>query len=108
MKLGEVIRRLRLEKNLSQKDLGERIGKTSYLISAIERGVVSPSIETLVDIAKVLEKPLSEIFLEIEEDITKNPSITVLMSQVSKLSKEEQSFILELISSYVSRKKKAT
>lgn len=105
MKLGEVIKRLRIEKKLSQRELGERIGKTSYLISAIERGVVSPSIETLIDIAKVLGRSVSEIFLEVEEDITENPSLTVLMSQISKLSKEEQAFILELISSYVSRKK---
>lgn len=38
MNLGEVIRRLSLERNLSQAELEERIGKTHYLISAIDRG----------------------------------------------------------------------
>jgi transcriptional regulator with XRE-family HTH domain len=106
MKLGEVIKRLRLEKKMSQKELGERIGKTSYLISAIERGVVSPSIDTLTEIARVFDKPLSEIFLEVEEDLTENPSITVLMSQIGKLSKEEQSFIIDMLAGYISKKKK--
>jgi transcriptional regulator with XRE-family HTH domain len=105
MKLGEVIKRLRIENGLSQKALADKIGKTPHLISAIERGVVTPSIETLTDIARVFSMSVSEIFLESEESLTENPNITVLMSQVGKLSKEDQAAVIEVLSNYIKAKR---
>lgn len=102
MNLGEVIRRLRLERNLSQAELGERIGKTHYLISAIERGVVSPSLETLVDIAKALGKPLYEIFFEIEKGSIDDPSLAFVVDQMGKMSKEDLTILKRIILVYTS------
>lgn len=47
---------------MTQAELGERIGVTRQTIAAIEQGKYSPSLEAAFRIAKVLGKPLDEIF----------------------------------------------
>lgn len=49
--LGERLRELRMSQKLSQTDLSKRIGVTNALISAIENGERSPSLETLIKLA---------------------------------------------------------
>ncbi len=69
MKLGERIKQARLEAGLSQRELcGERI--TRNMLSQIEHGTASPSMQTLRYLAERLEKPVS-YFLE-EAAVTPN------------------------------------
>lgn len=49
--LGDRLRNLRTSQNISQTDLAKRIGVTNALISAIEKGDRSPSLETLIKLA---------------------------------------------------------
>jgi transcriptional regulator with XRE-family HTH domain len=49
--LGERLRELRASHHISQTDLSKRIGVTNALISAIEKGERSPSLETLIKLA---------------------------------------------------------
>lgn len=50
--LGERVRALRMSQHLSQTELSKRIGVTNALISAIEKGERSPSLETLIKLAR--------------------------------------------------------
>lgn len=69
MKLGERIKQARLEAGLSQRELcGDRI--TRNMLSQIEHGTASPSMQTLRYLAERLEKPVS-YFLE-EAAVTPN------------------------------------
>ncbi len=63
-KVGERIKKVREEKKLSLKDLADKTGYSSALISQIENHLVSPSLGTLIQIANALEVPLSKIFGE--------------------------------------------
>jgi putative transcriptional regulator len=57
------IRRLRFMANeMTQADLGERIGVTRQTIAAIEAGKYSPTLEAAFRIARVFDKPLDEVF----------------------------------------------
>ncbi|MDR2531980.1 MAG: helix-turn-helix domain-containing protein [Oscillospiraceae bacterium] len=49
--LGEKLRTLRLGKNLTQKQLGERIGISKYAVSMYELDSRAPSYEVLVKLA---------------------------------------------------------
>lgn len=60
--LGEKLRRLRKEQNLTQLELAVQVGITNGQISTIERGVSSPSIGTLHKISQVLGVPMAEFF----------------------------------------------
>lgn len=58
------IRTLRfLHGEMTQADLGERVGVTRQTIAAIEQGKYSPSLETAFRIAQVFGKPLEEVFV---------------------------------------------
>jgi putative transcriptional regulator len=57
------IRFLRFQNGeMSQAELGERIGVTRQTIAAIEAGKYSPSLEAAFRIAQVFNVPLDEVF----------------------------------------------
>lgn len=58
-KLGKKIKVARVELDLNQSELAEKIGAKQKSISRYENGLSMPSIETLVKIAKVLRKSAS-------------------------------------------------
>lgn len=62
-KLGKKIKLARVEMDLNQTQLADRIKAKQKSISRYETGASMPSIETLVKIAKVLKKPAG-YFLE--------------------------------------------
>ncbi len=57
--LGKRIKIARVELDLNQTELAEKIGAKQKSISQYETGVSLPSIPTLSKIAKVLKKPAS-------------------------------------------------
>lgn len=61
--ISNQIRTLRfMAGEMTQADLGERVGVTRQTIAAIEQGKYSPTLETAFRIAKVFDKPLEEVF----------------------------------------------
>lgn len=64
MDIGEKIKRLRTEKDLTQEELADRCELTKGFISQVERDLTSPSIATLVDILEGLGTNLSNFFKE--------------------------------------------
>jgi putative transcriptional regulator len=53
---------LRAEHDLSQADLGERIGLSRQAINAIEREKYDPSLPVAIRIARLFETTVEEIF----------------------------------------------
>jgi len=68
MQLGAKIKALRLQKGLTQEELGERTNLTKGYISQLERDLNSPSIETLFAILEVLGTTPKEFFDDGTED----------------------------------------
>jgi len=64
--LGERIRQLRKEKNLSQDALGERANLHNNYIGQVERGEKNVTIDSLSKIAAGLEVSLEELFRHID------------------------------------------
>ena len=70
MEIGNRIKRLRLQLNLSQAELADRCELTKGYISQLENDLTSPSISTLCDILSALGTDLSEFFKkEVNEKI---------------------------------------
>ena len=62
-KVTNHIRALRLAHGeMTQAELGERIGMTRQTVIAIEQGRYAPSLETAFRIAKVFDVSLHEVF----------------------------------------------
>lgn len=61
--LRNTIRALRFHASeMTQAELGERVGVTRQTIAAIEQGKYSPSLETAFRIADVFGVPLDQVF----------------------------------------------
>lgn len=62
-RLTNNIRTLRfMADEMTQADLGQRVGLTRQTIAAVEAGKYSPTLETAFRIAEVFGKPLDEVF----------------------------------------------
>jgi len=61
-KIGEKIKRMRIQKNLTQEELANRCELSKGFISQVERELTSPSIATLVDILESLGSNLRDFF----------------------------------------------
>ncbi|GAA2514347.1 cupin domain-containing protein [Winogradskya consettensis] len=61
-KLGTYIRELRLERKVSLRSLAAESGVSVSFLSQVERGEASPSIATLMKIAKALGQTISSMF----------------------------------------------
>lgn len=67
MELGERLRSLRKEKNLTLKDLSELANLSVPYLSDMERGEVNPSIESLQKVAKAFNMTVRDLFSGVEE-----------------------------------------
>jgi transcriptional regulator with XRE-family HTH domain len=64
MIIGERLRQLREDQNLSQGDIEKRTGLLRCYISRVENGHTVPAVETLEKFARALEVPMYQLFYE--------------------------------------------
>lgn len=67
MIIGDRLRDLREQRQLSQGDIEKRTGLLRCYISRVENGHTVPAIETLEKLARAMEVPLYQLFYEGEE-----------------------------------------
>jgi transcriptional regulator with XRE-family HTH domain len=67
MIIGDRLRALREEKDLSQGEVEKRTGLLRCYISRVENGHTVPAIETLEKFARAMEVPTYQLFYEGEE-----------------------------------------
>ncbi len=65
------VRLSRIEKDLTQEELAEKIGVTRQTIGLIEKGQYNPTIVLCLNLSRVLGKTLDQLFwMEEKEDET--------------------------------------
>lgn len=67
MIIGDRLKKLREEKNLSQGEIEKRTGLLRCYISRVENGHTVPAFETIEKFARALEVPLYQLFYDGEE-----------------------------------------
>lgn len=95
VEFGERLRRLRKERNLTQKQLATKIGVKNSVISFYEVGDRMPSPEVLKKLACVLHTSC-DYLLGVEKKETVD---------ISELDEEEKQIVRALIASFIKRKK---
>ncbi|WP_319544526.1 helix-turn-helix domain-containing protein [Ruegeria conchae] len=68
--IGASLRELRQSRKQSARRLAEQSGISAAMVSRIENGLVSPSIDTLAALAEALEVPIVSLFREARTDHT--------------------------------------
>ena len=63
---GAVLREVRKERGISQEDLGFESGYHRTYVSLLERGIKSPSLQTIFELSRALDIPPSELLARVE------------------------------------------
>jgi transcriptional regulator with XRE-family HTH domain len=79
MNIGQKINKLRMDKNLSMRELGDKVGVSHAHISKLESGINSPSVELLEKLAEYFNIDVSYFFISEEEEKTFSESERSLM-----------------------------
>ena len=67
-KFGYILKKIRIQKNISQELLAEKSGLHRTYISSLERGHRNPTLLTMKEISRALNLNLSTIILKIENN----------------------------------------
>lgn len=95
--LGEAVRTIRKNKNLSQEALAEKVGVCKRTIIDIEKNMGNPKFEILCTLVRELDLPLYQIFYP---EVTENYEIkNVLIRELDNCSEYEMRIILSLVRS---------
>jgi putative transcriptional regulator len=62
------IKAARAAKDMTQKDLADKVGVARQTMNAIEKGDYNPSINLCIAICRVLDKTLDQLFWEDDEE----------------------------------------
>src|SRR5690625_298336 len=68
--IGSKIKELRIKRNITQRELGKKIGVKNNTISAYESGVISTDQDILFKLRDVLDVSIDEFFPSTEEEKT--------------------------------------
>ncbi|MBU8770285.1 helix-turn-helix domain-containing protein [Cytobacillus oceanisediminis] len=83
MNIGEKINKLRTEKKLSMRELGEKIGVSHAHISKLESGISSPSMELLKKLSDFFDIDVSyfvsdeSVFTTEEKNVLKEKELSI-------------------------------
>ena len=69
MHIGDKLRRLRLQRGLTQEELADRCELSKSFISLLERDLTSPSLDTLSDLLETLGSDLPTFFSKDDEKL---------------------------------------
>ena len=76
--IGKNIRQLRIQKNMAQDDLAEKLFVTRQTVSNYETGRSRPDVETLANIADILESDINSVIYGATAAHDKKPAIDLL------------------------------
>lgn len=99
--VGQAIARQRIRSKLSQEQVAEKLGIGSEAVSRIERGVVMPNIERLIELATVFGCETADLLTEgstRQEDQARR-----LQGLLSVLDSSDRTLVLEFVESLVAR-----
>lgn len=97
MTFGEILRKIRRDKKISQRALADKLGISFTYLSKIENDVMPPpSEELLIKLAKELDIDIDEFMIEankvptdIQQTIMNNPKIPKFLRSIDKITDEK-------------------
>lgn len=99
--IGNNIKIARTKKGITQQELAEKLHKSDKFISMIERACSGLSLETIIDICKILDIQPNTLFNGIID--YNNDKDKYIINSLSTLSIEDKEFLINVIE-YVLKK----
>ncbi len=104
----EKLKKLRKNRGWSQGQLAQKIGADLQRISKYERGVMWPTMELMVRIAKVFEVTVDYLIRDQGNAAIskiKNQTLLHQIEEINNFSDEEQETIISFLDAFIKRKK---
>ena len=107
MNLSEKVKRLRKERELTQKELADKLGVNSSHLSRLEKGKYQPSTEMLKKFAAFFGVTTDYLLSdeEIPEINIKNKSLAERVKLIDSLDEDDQNALIHIIDSMLTKKK---
>lgn len=107
--LGDKLKKLRKEKNLTQDKLSEKLGFSKRYISKIEAGE-KPSMEAFRKLADFFQVPVEYLVSESEDPNTlsaviRNKEVLEAFIEVDQMDNEDQKIILGVVKAFITKNK---
>ena len=91
MQMGEIIRKYRKEKNMTQEEMANRLGVTAPAVNKWENGKTMPDIVLLSPIARLLGISLNTL-LSFREELTKEEISNLVQEANNRLGMDKENF----------------
>ena len=88
MKINEIIKQRRLENNLTQEQIAERLGVTTPAVNKWEKGTCYPDITLLPALARLLGTDLNTL-LSFKEDLSKE-EVALFINELAEMIQKEE------------------
>lgn len=98
--IGDLIRKIRLQRGISQDELAHISGTHSTYIGKIERGEKKLTVETLNNVTTALGITLEEFFSYFPSEILNHeeqPNLTLILNRIKQLDIEERQKFINII-----------
>jgi len=105
---GRRLKEIRSKRGLVQKELAAAIGVHPLQVSKYETGLSFPTVPKIIEIAKVLQISMDELFGEIvvaDESRVKNLRLLRRFKDLEELPKDDQDTAVKLIDALVAKGK---
>lgn len=87
MRINQIIKSLRTEKNLTQEELAKQLGVTAPAVSKWEKGITFPDITLLPPLARILGTDVNNL-LSFKDDLT-NQEVSKFIGELAELLSKE-------------------
>ena len=95
--IGKIIKKLRIDKNLTQEALAEKMDISTNYLSKVERGLSRLNIEAFFKMAEVLSFSLSDFGIKVNDIPALNQDKQRLLEKVLAIPEREASVYLETL-----------
>jgi len=105
--IGKSLRKIREEKNISQKELSFSMGIKPTQYSRIETGNAVPSLNTLLKVAEALEVTTDEIIYGVKKEqevVIQDQELAQKLELISQLPTEDKFIANQLIDLIITKK----
>ncbi len=108
LNLPDKLKKLRLSRGWSQGQLGNKLGVNVQRVSKYERGIISPPLNMVVNIASVFEVSL-DYLLRNENNLAvnkiKNQELLKHIEEIETLEDEDQHLLTVLLDAFIKKRK---
>ena len=104
----EKLRTLRKNRGWSQGQLGQKIGADLQRVSKYERGVMLPTMELMVRIAKAFDVSVDFLIRDDKEAAVgkiKNQELLHQLEEINNLPEEDQETVVSFLDAFIKRRK---